>query len=279
MDRPDCARGQDLFLQRERAEGPDHRQEGNLHHRNGWDLRRPDADGLVQFRGAVSAVRIWFSWRDGRDLPHRGWDQRAEPGEGPEHISRTPPSSRADARADFLGEDTYENYFNCCSLFTGPDVYGLWVERISQLYPPAAAHESAGVTVFWRHRRITLCRILLRGAGVWWAVAACRPIRATRADTAGCGTLQHPGVSPDDVTGHYRAGSGRLRIVDSGFPAVPREFPGHLQREACDAGINCVAVSGARCFVAAKCVIGSSTRCSKWRKAPVRHAVMEMNLL
>jgi FMN-dependent NADH-azoreductase len=50
------------------------------HHRNGWDLRRPDADGLVQFRGAVSSVGIWFSWRDGRDLPHRRGNQRAEPG-------------------------------------------------------------------------------------------------------------------------------------------------------------------------------------------------------
>src|ERR1700676_2505062 len=102
MDRPDCACRQDLFLRRRRAEGPDHRQEGTPHHRNGWDLRRPDADGLVQFRGAVSAVRIWFSWRDGRDLPHRRGDQRAEPGEGPEHISRTTPSVRADARADLL---------------------------------------------------------------------------------------------------------------------------------------------------------------------------------
>jgi hypothetical protein len=45
-------------------------------------------------------------------------------------------------------EDTYENYFDCCSLSTGPYVYGLWIKRIFQLYPPAAAHESAGVTVF-----------------------------------------------------------------------------------------------------------------------------------
>src|SRR6267378_1473018 len=102
MDRPDCARRQDLCLQRERAEGPDRRQEGDVHHRNRRDLRRPDADGLVQFRGAISAVRIWFSWRDGRDLPHRRGDQRAEPGEGPEHISCTTPSGRADARAELL---------------------------------------------------------------------------------------------------------------------------------------------------------------------------------
>jgi FMN-dependent NADH-azoreductase len=64
----------------ERAEGLDYRQEGDLHHCNGRDLRRPDADGLVQFRGAVSAVGIWFSWRDGRDLPHRRGDRCVEPG-------------------------------------------------------------------------------------------------------------------------------------------------------------------------------------------------------
>src|SRR5579859_1754896 len=103
-------------------------------------------------------------------------------------------------------------------------------------------HESTGVTVFWRHHGIAFCRVLLRGATSWWAVAALRPIRATCADTAGCGAVQHLGVSPDDVTGYYRAGSGRFRVVDSGFPAVPRKFQGHLQREGCDAGINCVAV-------------------------------------
>src|SRR6202045_2918300 len=228
MDRPDCAGRQDLFLRGWKAKGPDYRQEGDLHHRNRWDLRRPDADGLVQFRGAVSAVRIRFSWRDRRDVPHRRWDQRAEPGEGPEHISRTTPSSRAGARADLLREDTHENYFHCCSLFTRPSVYGLRIERISQLYPPAAAHESAGVTVFWRHHGIALCRVLLRGATSWWPAVALRPIRATCADTAGCGAVQHPGVSPDDVTGHHRARAGRLRAVDSGLLAVPRKFQGHL---------------------------------------------------
>src|SRR3984893_3732369 len=102
MDRPDCACRQDLFLRRRKAEGPDYRKEGDLHRRNGRDLRRPDADGLVQFRGAVSAVRIWFSWRDGRDLPHRRGDQRAEPGAGPERVSCTTYSGRADARANLL---------------------------------------------------------------------------------------------------------------------------------------------------------------------------------
>src|SRR6202795_4678749 len=102
MDRPDCACRQDLFLRRRKAEGPDYRQEGDLHHRNGRDLRRPDADGLLQFRGAVSAVRIWFSGRDGRDLPHRRGDQRAEPGTGPERVSCAASSGRADARADLL---------------------------------------------------------------------------------------------------------------------------------------------------------------------------------
>src|SRR5438477_4584640 len=102
MDRPDCSGRQDLFLRGREAEGPDYRQEGDFHHRNGRDLRRPDADGLVQFRGALSAVRIWFSWPDGGDLPHRRRDRRAEPGEGPERVSCTAPSDRADARADLL---------------------------------------------------------------------------------------------------------------------------------------------------------------------------------
>src|SRR5882672_8253826 len=102
MDRPDCEGRQDLFLRAGRTEGSDRRQEGDLHHRNRRDLRRPDADGLVQFRGAVSAVRIWFSWRDGRDLPHRRRDQRAEPGAGSERVSCTASSGRADARADLL---------------------------------------------------------------------------------------------------------------------------------------------------------------------------------
>jgi hypothetical protein len=79
-------------------------------------------------------------------------------------------------------------------------------------------------------------------AGVWWAVAALRPIRATCADTAGCGAVQHPGVSPDDVTGHHRARTRRERVVDSCFPAVPRKLQGHLHRKGCDVGINCVAV-------------------------------------
>src|ERR1700674_5668116 len=134
MDRPDCACRQDLFLRQRRTEGPDYRQEGDLHHRNGRDLRRPDADGLVQLRGAVSAIRIWFSWRDGRDLPHRRGDQRAEPGAGPKRVSCAASSICADARTDLLERThTHENYFNCCSLSTGPYVYGLWVEWISQL--------------------------------------------------------------------------------------------------------------------------------------------------
>src|SRR6266700_7362174 len=103
MDRPDCAGRQDRVLRGARAEGYDYRQEGDLHHRNRRDLRRPDADGLVQFRGAVSAVRVWFSWRDGRDLPHGRGNCGAEPGAGPERVSCTTSSSRADARADLPG--------------------------------------------------------------------------------------------------------------------------------------------------------------------------------
>jgi hypothetical protein len=38
-----------------------------------------------------------------------------------------------------LREGTHEDYFNCCPLSAGADLYGLWAERISQLHPPAAA--------------------------------------------------------------------------------------------------------------------------------------------
>src|ERR1700688_4273939 len=138
-------------------------------------------------------------------------------------------------------EITHENYFNYCSLSTGPYVYGLWVEWISQLYPPAATGESAGNAVLCCRQRIALCRVLLRWAGAWRAAAALRLFRATCADTACRGAIQHPCVSPDDGTGEHRARAGRLRVVDSGLRAVPRKFQGHLQREACDADINCFA--------------------------------------
>src|SRR5580704_12484887 len=136
----------------------------------------------------------------------------------------------------------HENCFDCCALSAGADVNGLWTERVSAFYPPAATGESPGNPVPGCRQRIALRRVLLRGAGPWWAAAALRLFRATCADTACCGTLQHPCVSPDDGTGQHRARAGRLRVVDSGLPAVPRKSQGHLQREACDAGINCFAV-------------------------------------
>ena len=58
----------------------------------------------------------------------------------------------------------------------------------------------------------------------------------------GGGALQHPCVSPDACTGQHRSGAGGLRAVGAGLPSVPRKLQGHLQREACDAGINCLAV-------------------------------------
>jgi hypothetical protein len=120
--------------------------------------------------------------------------------------------------------------------------YDLWAERVPSLYPPAATGESAGNPVPYRRQRIALCRVLLRAAGAWRTAAILRLFRATCADTACCGALQHPRVPSDDGTGQHRSRVGRLRVVDSGLPAVPRKFQGHLQREACDAGINCVAV-------------------------------------
>ena len=51
------------------------RQEGDVHHRDWRHLRRADADGFVQFCGAVPAVGLRLPRRDGCDLPHRGRNQ------------------------------------------------------------------------------------------------------------------------------------------------------------------------------------------------------------
>src|SRR6266481_4789078 len=135
-------------------------------------------------------------------------------------------------------EDTYENYFNCCSLSAGADVYGLWTERVPSLYPPAATGESRGNPVPCCGQRVALRRVLLPVAGPWWAAAALRLFRATCADTACRGALQHPCVPPDDGAGEHCSGSGGLSTVGTGLPSVPRKLQGHLQRETCDAGMN-----------------------------------------
>src|SRR5579859_184356 len=142
-------------------------------------------------------------------------------------------------------EDTHENYFNRCSLSTGPDLYGLWVERISQLHPPAAAGESTSNPVLCCRQRIALCRLLFRCAGSWRTAATLRLLRPPCADGVGSGALQHPCVSPDACAGEHCSGSGGLCTVGTGLPSVPRKLQGHLQREACDAGMNCVAAIAA----------------------------------
>src|SRR5882724_5616994 len=135
-------------------------------------------------------------------------------------------------------ETTHEDCFDFFALSAGADVYGLWAERVPSLYPPAATGESRGNPVPCCGQRIALRRVLLRAAGAWRTAAILRLFRATCADTACCGALQHPRVPPDDGTGHHRARVGRLRVVDSGLSSVPRKFQGHLQREACEAGIK-----------------------------------------
>jgi len=84
-----------------------------------------------------------------------------------------------------------------------------------------------------------------RGAGSWRTAAALRLPRATCADSVGGGALQHPGVSPDVCAGDHCPGSGGFGTVGTGLPSVPRELQGHLQREACDAVMNCVAAIAA----------------------------------
>src|SRR4029077_9850580 len=142
-------------------------------------------------------------------------------------------------------EDTHENYFDCCSLSTGPYVYGLWAERISQLHPPATTDESDRDSVSCLRQRVTFRRILLRDAIARWATVAFGLLRATCADSVGGGALQHPCVSPDACAGEHSSGSGGLCTVGPDFPSVPRKLQGHLQREACDARMICVAAIGA----------------------------------
>src|ERR1700732_5500071 len=120
-------------------------------------------------------------------------------------------------------EITHEDCFDFCALPAGADVYRLWAERVSSLYPPAATGESRGNPVPYRRQRIALCRLLLRAAGAWRTAAALRLFHATCADTACCGALQHPCVSPDDGTGPHRARAGRVRVVAFGLPPVPRK--------------------------------------------------------
>src|SRR5271167_3942715 len=134
-------------------------------------------------------------------------------------------------------EITHENYFNCCSLFTGPDLYGLWTEWISQLHPPATTGESTGNAVLYCRQRIAFCCVLFRHAGPWRTAVAFGLLRAACANSVGRGTLQHPCVSPDACAGEHSSGSGGLCTVGTGLPSVPRKFQGHLHREACDAAM------------------------------------------
>src|ERR1700719_4236957 len=138
-------------------------------------------------------------------------------------------------------ENSHENYFDRFSLPAGADLYGLWTEWISQLHPPAAPGESCRNSVLCCRERIALCRLLLRAAGARWIAAALRLLRATCTDSVGGGALQHPCVSPDASAGEHCSGSGGLCTVGTGLPSVPRKLQQHLQREACDAAMNCIA--------------------------------------
>ncbi len=56
--------------------------------------------------------------------------------------------------------------------------------------------------------------------------------RATCADTACGGALQHPRVSPDACARQPRSGTGGLCPVGAGLPAASRKLQRHLQRKA-----------------------------------------------
>lgn len=89
LDRPDCACWQDLFICGRNAKGPDHWQERNFHHRDRWHLRCSDENGFVQFCRTVPAISLRLPRRDGCNLPHCGWDRRAEPGARPRRVLAT----------------------------------------------------------------------------------------------------------------------------------------------------------------------------------------------
>src|ERR1700685_3780259 len=103
MDRPDCACRGGLFLRGRNAQGPDYWQEGDVHHRDGRDLRRPDADGLVQFRRAVSAVGVRLSRRDECEISHGRRNRGSEPRARSRCVSCSPSSGRRGPRTNSRG--------------------------------------------------------------------------------------------------------------------------------------------------------------------------------
>src|ERR1700674_3598640 len=120
-------------------------------------------------------------------------------------------------------EITHENYFNCCALSAGADLYSFCSEWISQLHPPAATGESARNSVSCLRQRVAFRRILLRDSIARRAAAAFGLLRATCADAIGGGDLQHPCISPDACAREHSSGSGGLCTVDTGLPSVPRK--------------------------------------------------------
>ena len=99
--------------------------------------------------------------------------------------------------------------------------------------------ESTGDSVFCCRQRIALCRVLFRNAIAGRTVIAFRLLRPTCADSVGGGTLQYPRFSPDAFTGDNCSGSGGLCTVGADLSSIPRKLQGHLQREACEAGMSC----------------------------------------
>src|ERR1700733_2783167 len=138
-------------------------------------------------------------------------------------------------RREASRELAYEDCFDCCALSVGADIYRHWAERVSSFYPPAAPGESTDNPVPGCRQRLAFCRILLRGAGPWWAAAALRLFRATCADPTRGGALQPPRVPHNPRAEHRRSRNCGLRAVGPGVPSVPRKLQGDLQREACDA--------------------------------------------
>ena len=89
------------------------------------------------------------------------------------------------------------------------------------------------------------------------AAAALRLFRATGADVAGGGALQHSCVSSDAWAGHCR-GPIWLRALGAGFPAVSRKLRRHPQPEARAGGTSASLMARIRQVISSRfwCVYG-----------------------
>jgi hypothetical protein len=174
-----------------------------------------------------------------------GGDQRAEPGRDRNAFLAPHLQVRTDARADLPGRSRMKIASIFARYLRGLifRVFGL-NGFLNFMHQPPLANPLAIqflVSVSESHFAAFFFAVQVLGE----TAAVLRLLRATCDDSVGGGALQHPCVSPDACAGEHCSGSGGLCTVGTGLPSVPRKLQGHLQREACDAAMNCVAVIAA----------------------------------